>query len=195
MSFKLKENGYGNMTVLKTSTVRISFPHILEKDEKYHRYSCELLIPKEDKEQVEAIKTALKNAKEDGKTRLWGGKIPNKLGSPIRDGDDDEYADYDGYSGCYVLRANTQNRPKVYDKGPVDELRELENPEDMYGGCYVQANVEFAPYNNQMNGIRCTLYTVKKVRDGEKFGGGGVPDSAVDFDDDGDDEENDDLGL
>ena len=69
---------------------RISFSNIWEpksingSDEKY---SVSCIIPKSDKATLAKIHKAIEAAKEDGKSRKWGGKIPANLKMPLRDGD------------------------------------------------------------------------------------------------------------
>ena len=71
---------------------RISFANIFEPKSingGEAKYSVSCLIPKEDKKTLLAIHKAVEAAKEDGKTRKWGGKIPPNLKLPLRDGDID----------------------------------------------------------------------------------------------------------
>lgn len=61
---------------------RISFANIFEAKSingGEAKYSVSCLIPKEDKKTLLAIHKAVEAAKEDGKTRKWGGKIPPNL--------------------------------------------------------------------------------------------------------------------
>ena len=71
---------------------RISFANIFEAKSingGEAKFSVSCLIPKEDKKTLLAIHKAVEAAKEDGKTRKWGGKIPPNLKLPLRDGDID----------------------------------------------------------------------------------------------------------
>lgn len=190
MSAKLMENNYGNFTRVRTSRVRLSFPHLFEKDSMTGKYGCDLLIPKDDKELLKIISTAIKNAKEDGKERVWGGKLPAKLREPISDGDEE---DKEGYENCYVLKPKTTRRIEVFDMGPKATCGTIDDAEDLYPGCYVQAIIEFAPYDNQGKGVTSILLGLKKVADGEHLGGTSYQATADDFDD-GEDGGGDDLG-
>ena len=62
----------------------------------------------------------------------------------------------------------------VVDENQAD-YRELANAprrKEIYPGCYCQAVVRAVTYNHPMNkGIKFSLDTLQKVRDGEPFGG------------------------
>ena len=87
---------------------RISFANIWEpksingSDEKY---SVSCVIPKSDKATLAKIHKAIEAAKEDGKSRKWGGKIPANLKLPLRDGDV-ERADDEAYADAMYVNAN-----------------------------------------------------------------------------------------
>ena len=78
-------------TKVITQKVRFSYANVFEPktimggtDEKY---SVSILIDKDDKKTLKAIKKAIEAALEDGKTKL--GKNPKNLKLPLRDGDDE----------------------------------------------------------------------------------------------------------
>ena len=175
----LKENSFGNKTRVKTGKVRISFPHLFETYEKSGKYQAQLMIPKESDTETILYK-AIENAKADGKTRLWGGKIPGGLKLNIKDGDqpDGEGETYPENEGCILITAKTGSKPAVFDT----DGGEIFDQEDMYAGCYVQAIFDVYPYNNDSKGIAFALSGVKKVADGQRLGGGGYKAGADDFD-------------
>ena len=75
---------------------RISFANIFEPKSingGEAKYSVSCLIPKDDKKTLLAIHKAVEAAKEDGKVRRWGGKLPPNLKLPLRDGDIDRTED------------------------------------------------------------------------------------------------------
>lgn len=87
---------------------RISFANIFEAKSINGgdaKFSVSCLIPKTDKKTLLAIHKAVEAAKEDGKTRKWGGKIPPNLKMPLRDGDIDR-PDDENYQECMFLNAN-----------------------------------------------------------------------------------------
>ena len=86
---------------------RISFANIFEAKSingGEAKYSVSCLIPKEDKKTLLAIHKAVEAAKEDGKTRKWGGKIPPNLKLPLRDGDIDR-PDDENYQEHFFVNA------------------------------------------------------------------------------------------
>ena len=94
---------------------RISFANIWEpksingSDEKY---SVSCIIPKSDKATLTKIHKAIEAAKEDGKSRKWGGKIPGNLKLPLRDGDV-ERADDEAYAEAMYVNANSKDAPQI----------------------------------------------------------------------------------
>lgn len=183
MSAKLITNSYGQAVRVRTGRARLSFPKLFERDKMTGKYGATIMIPKDDEDTLNLIKEAIENAKEDGKERVWGGKIPAKLRIIVNDGDQSERDEENGY---YTIAAKSNRKIDVYGKGGV-----LLDEDDIYPGCWVQAIIEFYPYDNQGKGISATLEGIKKVADGERFGGGGYMAGADDFDDDGDDEDDD----
>ena len=67
------------------------------------KYSLTILVPKNDEKTVRLLREAEKAAKEIGKEKKWGGSIPRKVHSVLKDGDND-----DEFEGA---------------KGPGDEVR------------------------------------------------------------------------
>lgn len=179
---RLTDNAFGNSVHLRTGKVRLSFPKLFEKDQKSGKYQAGLIIPKgSDTEAL--LRKAIENAKEDGKTRLWGGKMQGKPKVWITDGD----APKDGedtrpeYEGCIIVNAKSDLAPAVYD---IDgsEVDGTFDRETIYPGCFVQAVIEAYPYNNDAKGISFSLLAIKKVSDGDRFGGGIRKVSADEFD-------------
>ena len=154
---------------------RISFANIFEAKSINGgdaKFSVSCLIPKTDKKTLLAIHKAVEAAKEDGKTRKWGGKIPGNCKTPLRDGDT-EREDDENYAGHYFLNANAseKSRPavKVADGG---ELFDAMDSEEFYSGCYGVAVLNFYPYDASGNkGVAAGLNIVMKTKDGEKLSG------------------------
>ena len=182
----LKENGYGDKTRVKTGKVRLSFPHLFEKYEKSDKYQAVFIVPKgSDTETI--INKAVENAKADGKTRVWGGKMPGKLPVSLSDGDEpnEDGEIFPENEGCILVTAKTKTKPAVFDQ----DGSEVFDAEEIYPGCYVQAIFEAYPYNNDSKGIAFALSGVKKVAEGERLGGSGYKAGADDFDEADDDED------
>ncbi len=111
----------------------------------------------------------------------------------IRKGDDNldkSGAVRDGYAGMFYVVARNKAKPAVVDSKflngqPVPLEASSGKP---YGGCYVNAKVEFYAMDKQGQGksLNCTLLAVQFVRDGDAFAGG--PGTADGFEDTGGDE-------
>lgn len=161
--------------VITQTDVRLSYVNVLTPakgmdDSADAKYSTAILIPKKDKETLQAIKEAIELAKEEGKVKKWGGKIPNGLKTPIRDGDE-ERPDDPAYKGMYFLNASSKRKPQVIDrhKNPIDD------PMEIYSGVWARVSINFYPYNTNGNrGIGAGLGNILKTRDDESLGGGGA---------------------
>ena len=158
---------------------RISFANIWEPkainggDEKY---SVSCLIPKSDKKTIARIQKAVEAAKEDGKTRKWGGKIPPNLKLPLRDGDIDR-PDDENYEDCFFLNASSKDAPQVVDR----KVNPILDPMMVYSGCYCNVSVNFYAFNATGNrGVAAGLGNIQFVRDGERLSGKASADA--DFD-------------
>jgi hypothetical protein len=146
------------------------------------KYSVAILIPKTDKALVKAVKEAIEQAKQEGKSK-WGGKIPQKLTLPLYDGDV-EKPDSEEYAGHYYVNAKSITAPEIVD---VDRVEILDRNE-FYSGCYGRATVNFYAYDVGVNrGIAAGLGNIQKLADGTSLGGGGTT-AAQDFGEDDDDE-------
>ena len=177
-----------NKTMSATKVVipcRISFAAIFEPKSingSEAKYSVSCLIPKEDKKTLLAIHKAVEAAKEDGKTRKWGGKIPPNLKLPLRDGDIDR-PDDENYQEHFFVNASSKDAPQVVDR----HVQPVTDPMMVYSGCYCNVSVNFYAFNSNGNrGIACGLGNIQKVRDGEPLGGrsSAADDFATDVDDD-----------
>jgi len=168
-------------TKVRTGKVRLSYAHLFDKYEKSGKYQCQLLIDKDDKDTLSVIKEAIANAKEDGKTRLWGGKVPGNLRSPLNDGDEMEEPN-ENYEGKYYLNAKSTRKPEVVDL----EREFILDPDECYSGCYVRATIVFFPYNNEGKGVGVILNNVQKLEDGDRLGGS-TASAEDDFGDEDDD--------
>ena len=142
------------------------------------RYSVSILVPKEDKETVQKIREAIKQAYKDGESKLKGkGSLPalSALKTPLRDGDT-ERPDDPAYAGMWFLNANSTHAPQIVDSAcnPILDRAEF------YSGCYGRASITFFAFNSNGNrGIACGLNNLQKLQDGEPLGGRST--AAADF--------------
>lgn len=166
---------------------RISFSNIWEPkainggDEKY---SVSCVIPKSDKKTIAKIQAAVEAAKEDGKTRRWGGKIPPNLKLPLRDGDIDR-PDDENYADCYFVNASSKDAPQVVDR----KVNPVLDPMTVYSGCYCNVSVNFYAFNaNGNRGVAAGLGNIQFVKDGERLSGKASADADFDaLEEDGED--------
>ncbi|WP_102400183.1 DUF2815 family protein [Haloimpatiens massiliensis] len=156
-------------TKVTTGKVRLSYANLFEPramEGQDPKYSVSVIIPKTDKETLQAIKEATNEAKEQGKGK-FGGKVPANLKTPLRDGDIDR-PDDEAYAGCYFLNANSKNKPGVVDK----DVQPILDATEVYSGCYARLTLNFYAYSASGNkGIACGLGNVQKLEDGEPLGG------------------------
>lgn len=158
-------------TKVVTGLVRFSYVHIFEptaidegSDEKY---SLSVIIPKSDKATLKKIKEATEAAKEQGRTKKWGGKIPAKLKLPLRDGDE-ERPDDEAYANSYFFNCSSKQKPGIVDKNTQPIL----DAEEVYSGCYGRVAVNFYPFDTSgSKGVAAGLNNVQKIKDGDPLGG------------------------
>ncbi len=131
------------------------------------KYSVSVLIPKDDKETMNAIHAAIDAAIEEGIAK-FGGKKPNKaaIKLPLRDGDVER--DDEAYKGYYFINANSKTAPQIVDK----RVKPIMDRSEVYSGCYGRVSLNFYAFNSNGNkGVACGLGNIQKIRDGEPLGG------------------------
>ena len=149
---------------------RLSYTHVFNKyapdgDTSNGKYMTNVLIPKEEKETVNAIKKAIEAAKKAATVSKWGGKEPKKLDLALRDGDE---KDDEVYEDHFYLNAKSNTRPGVVDRKKVPIVDE----EEVYSGVWAIVSVTFYGYDVSGNkGVACGLNNIMKFKDGERLGG------------------------
>lgn len=181
-------------TAVKTGVVRASFAHVFEpyagNEGAEPKYSIMALIDKNDKKTIKAINQAIEAAKEIGKDKCWGGKIPKNLKLPLRDADEEKDTDdHPEYEGMMFFNASSKRKP-----GVINRNREtLINDDEFWSGCYCKLSVNLYPYSvSGSNGIAVGLNNILLWEEGERFGGGRAS-AESDFADDFDEDDDDDL--
>ena len=148
---------------------RFSYLHCWEPDSVNGgdpKYSVSAIIPKSDTKTINAITSAVEQAKKDSVSK-WGGKIPANLKLPLRDGDLDR-PDDEAYANSYFFNANSRQAPQVVDA----RVQPILDQSEVYSGCYGKISVTFYGYNSNGNrGIAAGLGNIQKLRDGESLGG------------------------
>lgn len=162
-------------TTITTGKVRFSYAKVFTPSaapgSTELKYSVSVLVDKKDKATLAKIEAAIAEAKEVGKSKKWGGKIPAKLHTPLRDGDE-ERPDDEAYQGKMFFNCSckSDHKPGVVDR----DLNPIIDPDEFHSGCYGRVNVNFFPYDSNGNrGVAAGLNHVQKLEDGERLGGSG----------------------
>lgn len=164
---------------------RLSYTHLLSKyvpegggDGKY---MTNVLIPKDEKKTLDALSSAIAEAKKQGIVGKWGGKEPKKLDLPLHDGDE---KDDEVYAGHMYVNAKCNTRPGVVDKN----MEPITDEDEVYSGMWAYVSVTLYAYDvNGNKGIACGLNNVKKFKDDDRLGGRSS--ASADFDGMEDDDE------
>lgn len=164
---------------ITTGVGTLSFPRLFEStkgknDKQEDTYDVQIIIPKSQKADLQALVAALKVVGE----AKWGDKW-RKVKIPLRDGDKekDNFAEdgqtngekYPERLGCYFINARSKVPVGVYAR----DRSLITNPGLIYGGCKGKLAITFYPYNTAGSvGIGAALDGVQFVADGTPFAGG-----------------------
>ena len=169
---------------------RISFANIWEAKSingGEEKYSVSCIIPKSDKTTLTKIHKAIEAAKEAGKAKRWGGKIPANLKLPLRDGDIDR-PDDEAYADAMFINATSKDAPQIVDR----KVQPILDPIECGSGDYCNVSVNFYAFNaNGNRGVAAGLGNVQLVKSGERLAG--KASAASDFAEMEDDEELDEI--
>ena len=181
--------------------VRLSFPNLhvarafRNEENAVKTFSCTLLLdPQRDREQMKTLQDAVENAMKDIDLKhqahpvLGEGEsqIDKKTGEVVQ-----------GYEGMWFLkckRGEDQGPPAVYDRYKRTVSPENNNLDQVYAGCYVNAQVDITSFTNPKHGgfVRANILGMKFAADGDSFGGGakrpGADELSFDDDEDGGDD-------
>lgn len=146
---------------------RLAYVHLFERFNPDNapdggKYCAMVLIPKEEAETLEAVRTAIERAKADGLAKKWNGRLPSKFNMPMFDGADK------GFDGFWAINAKSKDKPGVVgrDKMPITD------PEQVYSGMWALVSMTFYPYSTGGgNGVGAALENVLKSADGERLNG------------------------
>lgn len=123
------------------------------------------------KNQTISVWEAIQNVKVD----QWGpdeSKWPKFKYEVIFDGNDEVDSDGEvrqGYEGkTYIRTKSGEDFPPRVKLANGSDATEA----DLYGGCYVQAQILVRPYMKPDPGVSLRLVAIKKISEGEKFGAG-----------------------
>jgi hypothetical protein len=158
-------------TKVITGKVRFSYLNAWEPksinggDEKY---SVSIIISKSDKETLQEIEKAIKEAEKAGIAK-FGAKFVSGAGfkRPLRDGDIDR-PDDPAYKDSYFINANSKDKPQIVDKS----VKPILDRNEFYSGCYGRASFTIYPFSSSGNrGLACGLGNLQKLDDGEPLSG------------------------
>ena len=154
-----------NKTHLVTNAAQCSFPNLFTAKASIEgakeKYSVTILIPKTDTEEINKINACYDAAIEEGISKKFGGKVPNKaaLRPILKDGD--EKADtHPEFKGCYLLTATSVNAPQVVDK----YLEAITDPKAIVGGDLIRISANLVAYNvGGQKGVSCYLQAAQLI--------------------------------
>lgn len=178
-------------TKVVTGRVRLSYVHLFQphaqNEGQEPKYSCVLLIPKEDKATMRKIRAAQQAALEAGKTSRFNGSIPKNWKDTVHDGDEDADLERNPeMEGHYYLTVSSKTKPGIVDR----DVQPILDSNEVYSGCYARASINAFAFNTQGNkGVSFGLNHVQKLADGDFLGGRSKAED--DFDAVEDDEDDD----
>lgn len=176
------------MSTRVTIQGRLAFPR-LDKPERFQgtgepRYSANIIIEPDSvsfKKTLLAMRAAAAAAWGEAKADAALKSLRTNLKTALMDGTGSEY---DGYDGNFIVRAHAKaNQPPVLvaSQGGVNITLDRETQSIIYGGCYVNAIIDWWGQDNKWGKrINAQLCGVQFVRDGDPFAGG-KPASTDDF--------------
>lgn len=178
-------------------------PHSIEGSTSKPKYSTNILISKQDKEDMKTIEKEYQKALERG-VQQYGVGFKNRatpLHRPVGSNNgllidcdqDPRYQSDPHMQGCYMLCLKASTQPSVMAKEcGFRELSKEEISQYVYSGCVGFVTFDFYPYStNGFSGIGAGLGNVLKTRDGDFMGGRGTATS--DFSDLFEDDDHDDF--
>ena len=177
------------MAKVITGKVRLSFVNLAEPKDDMQGvpfYSAQIIIDKDDKRTVQAFEKAVAALRQDPKALAKVNNNEKAIAVPFRDGDTDTADSVanapDVYEGKYFVNAKNKRRVTCLGKNK-EHLEPFDIEEQLYSGCFVQAQLSLYVYNaNGNKGVGVGLEAVRKVADGDRLGGTTV--KVNDFDDD-----------
>lgn len=161
-------------TSARIGECRFSYAYLFEprKDENGEnaKYSMCVLIPKTDTATINMVKDVIEAAKVKGKNSKWGGKVPGRLGNPLRDGDEEDKGEE--FEGMMFFNCSAKQKPgvRILEGGQIVEALD---ESDVYAGAWGAITINAFPYDSNGNkGIGIGLNNVIKTRDDERLAGG-----------------------
>lgn len=169
----METNSASSATVITGRRTRLSYVNLFEPrsfDGQKPMYSVSLIIPKEDNDTVEQIRSAIRAAYHNGAGRLRENstEMPSlqEIHLPLNDGDKNRPTD-PAYANAWYVNAKSMEKPRLFGQ----DGREITDHSDLYSGCYARCKITFYAYSKNGNkGIACTLEGLRKSGDGDPLG-------------------------
>lgn len=144
--------------------VHVFSPWAFSKNDK-PKYSLTLIISKDDTDTFQTIHRAIRQAYENGKTKLQAELKDIRI--PLRDGDT-ERPDNPAYKNSWFINATRLERygaPNVCD----ENVKPITARGELYSGVWSRVHVSFAAYSGgdspSQKGIGCYFDAVQKIKD------------------------------
>ena len=169
-----------------TPIMRPSFVYIVEPrdfdDGKAPKYSMAITIPKTEKTFLREMNAEVERVAKE----RWG-KIPPKMASVVRDGDEENAeGERPEFAGCVVFNVSSKRKPGIVILNPEDEAHGGITPLDdflfesgkdvtqiIYSGMECRASINFFAYEFKgKKGISCGVNNVMKTGDNDAYSGG-----------------------
>lgn len=154
---------------------RISYPHLFEKQvliapdgQTTERYCVDLIFDKKSdlKELKELVDRLVRSKFGDAFVGEPEIKVPFKNGNKNIDKATGEVKN--GYKDTIYISFTSKTTKPIVKNAKADRL--IEDPEEVYGGCYGRVLFNASTYDYMNKGVKFYLSAVQKVRDGEPFG-------------------------
>lgn len=161
-----------NSTKAVLQNVRLSYVALLEPkafEGQEPKFSCMILIPKDDKKNLARLIRTIDAAYEAGKGDKLKGVKRDKVKITLRDADEeldlDENPEFEGH---YFMNVNARQQPGLLDK----YKQKTDSQEDIYSGVYAHVSVNAYAYSHMGNkGISFGLNNVMSLGHGDYLGG------------------------
>lgn len=159
--------------------VRLSYVALLEpkaiQEGQDPKYSCMILIPKDDTANLKRIERAIDAAFEAGKSGHLKGVKRDRLKITLRDADEEldleanpEFEDH------MFMNVNSANKPGLLNK----YKEKTDSQDDIYSGVFAHVSLNFYAYNTAGNrGVTAGLNNVLSLGRGDYLGGRASADS------------------
>ncbi|WP_295450912.1 DUF2815 family protein [uncultured Thiodictyon sp.] len=149
----------------RASYVNVIEPRLNELSGK-EEYSMTVLIPKNDKNTLAAIKGAVDTAI----AMKWPSRVPQGVQKPVHDGDGPKPNGGDYGPECeghYVINVKSSHKPGVVDA----QLNPIMSREDFQSGDYCRVSLNAYAYDNKRIGVSFGLNNVQVLEKGDPLGG------------------------